>query len=65
MAQPALQPTSATNPPAGGQLALQRALDDVWRAARDPKLTGTAYRRLLRRAAELRAQLNTLENSQP
>ncbi len=64
MAQPAPQSTQPTNPPDGGQLALQ-ALDDVWRAARDPKLTGTAYRRLLRRAAELRTQLEELENSQP
>lgn len=63
MHQNAPQPTPPTNPPDGGQLALQQQLDDVWRQMNQPKTTARQMTALYRRAAELRAELNTLENT--
>lgn len=62
--QPTHQPASTTNPPDGGILALQREIDDLWAQSRSPKLTLFGARRIYARLAELRTQLNTLENSE-
>lgn len=62
--QPTHQPTPTTNPPTCGQLALlQREIDDLWRQMNQPKTTARQMTALYRRAAELRAELNTLENT--
>ena len=58
MPQPTPQPTPTTNPPTCGQLALEREIDDVWRAMNQPKTTARQMTALYRRAAELRAKLN-------
>ena len=63
MPQHAPQPTPTTNPPNGGQLALQREIDDLWLQLRSPKQTLFGARRIYARLAELRAELNSLENS--
>ena len=62
MPQPTPQPTPTNEPANGGQLALQQQLDDVWRQMNQPKTTARQMTALYRRAAELRAELNTLEN---
>jgi hypothetical protein len=61
--QPTLQPTSATNPPTCGRLALQLEIDDLWQQTRSPKIGLFAMRAIYGRLAELRAQLTTLENT--
>ena len=63
MHQNAPQPPSATNPPTCGQLALERELDDVWRAMNQPKTTARDMTRLYARAAELRRIISELENT--
>lgn len=63
MHQNAPQPTSATNPPTCGQLALELERDALWQQLRSPKQTLFGARRIFGRLAELRAELNTLENT--
>ncbi len=59
--QPTHQPTPTNEPANGGQLALQRELDDVWRAMNQPKTTARDMTRLYARAAELRRIISELE----
>ena len=63
MTQPTLQPTSATNPPDGGRLALLEEVNTLWRETNNPKIGLFRMRAIYGRLAELRAQLNTLENT--
>jgi len=63
MHQNAPQPTSPTNPPTCGQLALQREIDNLWRETNSPKIGLFRMRAIYGRLAELRAQLTTLENT--
>mgnify|MGYP000971206404 FL=1 len=61
MTQPTLQPTSATNPPDGGRLALLEEVNTLWRETNNPKIGLFRMRAIYGRLAELRAQLNTME----
>ena len=61
--QPTHQPTPTANPPTCGQLALEREIDALWRETNNPKIGLFAMRRIYGRLAELRAELNNLENS--
>lgn len=64
MHQNAPQPTSATNPPTCGQLALlQREIDDLWRETNSPKIGLFRMRAIYGQLAQLRAQLGELENT--
>ena len=63
MHQPTPQPPSATNPPTCGQLALLEEVNALWRETNNPKIGLFAMRRIYGRLAELRAELNTLENT--
>ncbi len=63
MHQNAPQPTSATNPPDGGQLALELERDALWQQLRSSKQTLFGARRIYGRLAELRQQLGELENT--
>ena len=63
MTQPTLQPTSATNPPDGGRLALLEEVNTLWRETNNPKIGLFRMRAIYGRLAELRAELNTLENT--
>ena len=57
MHQNAPQPTSATNPPDGGRLALEREIDDLWKQTNSPKIGLFRMRAIYGRLAELRAEL--------
>lgn len=61
--QPTHQPTSATYPPNGGRLALEREIDDLWKQTNSPKIGLFRMRAIYGRLAELRAQLGELENT--
>ena len=63
MHQNAPQPTSPTTPPDGGQLALLEEVNTLWRETNNPKIGLFRMRAIYGRLAELRAQLNTLENT--
>ena len=63
MTQPTPQPTSATNPPDGGRLALLEEVNTLWRETNNPKIGLFRMRAIYGRLAELRAELNTLENT--
>ena len=62
-ASTAPQSTPTTNPPPCGRLALEREIDALWRQTNNPKIGLFAMRRIYGRLAELRAQLEELENS--
>ncbi len=62
MHQNAPQPTSATNPPDGGRLALLEEVNTLWRETNNPKIGLFRMRAIYGRLAELRAQLGELEN---
>lgn len=63
MTQPTPQPTPTNEPANGGQLALEREIDDLWKQTNSPKIGLFRMRAIYGRLAELRAQLNTLENT--
>lgn len=62
MHQNAPQPTSPTNPPDGGRLALLEEVNTLWRETNNPKIGLFRMRAIYGRLAELRAQLGELEN---
>lgn len=62
MHQNALQPTSPTNPPDGGRLALLEEIDALWRETNSPKIGLFRMRAIYGQLAQLRAQLGELEN---
>lgn len=61
MHQNAPQPTSATNPPDGGRLALLEEVNTLWRETNNPKIGLFRMRAIYGRLAELRAQIAQLE----
>lgn len=57
MTQPTPQPTPTNEPANGGQLALEREIDDLWKQTNSPKIGLFRMRAIYGRLAELRAQL--------
>ena len=53
-------PNPTNGPPVSGRLALQREIDDLWHAMNQPRTTARQMTALYARAAELRAELETL-----